>query len=231
MDVTFDWMDELERKKRHPRRVHPELWFNEPAQLNDGPICRCSLRARKSGIRHIVYPGESEIRVSKCQPDSNNGDRLHHYRVVVSPHTNFLLKNPTVIDHDGHDYIFEGFSIFTHHPVGDIPDCRVIRFNIEYTLHLREEKLPDNFTVRELELFKHFIYEEVLELMDLDWALKTTYKLFDEFGDSSEEDLERKRQSCALFHLMPRFARDLPDNGKELLSMNQVQKWATLSNF
>ena len=223
VDVTFDWMNELERKRRHPRRVHPEMWFNEPAQLNDGPICRCSARARKSGIRHIVYPGESDLRVPLCDPNTNNGEKLFHYRIVVQPHTNFLLKNPTVIDHDGHDYIFEGFSVLTHHPVADIPDCRVIRFNIEYTLLLQEEKLPDNFTVRELELFKHFLYEEVLELMDLDWALKTQYKLFDEFAsETSDEDIEKRNQSCSLFHLLPRFARDLPDNGKELLSMNQV---------
>ena len=27
-------------------------------QLNDGPLCRCSLKHRKKGIRHSVYPGE-----------------------------------------------------------------------------------------------------------------------------------------------------------------------------
>jgi hypothetical protein len=26
--------------------------------MNDGPLCRCSLKARRSGIRHSIYPGE-----------------------------------------------------------------------------------------------------------------------------------------------------------------------------
>ena len=26
--------------------------------MNDGPLCRCSLRSQKTGIRHDVYPGE-----------------------------------------------------------------------------------------------------------------------------------------------------------------------------
>jgi ribonuclease-3 len=92
VDTTYDWMDELERKKQHPRRLHPELWFNEPAQLNDGPICRCSLKARRAGIRHLAYPGEEELNLDKCHRHTNNGDKLYHYRIKIMPHTNFLLK-------------------------------------------------------------------------------------------------------------------------------------------
>lgn len=43
-----------------------------------------------------------------------------------------------------------------------------------------------------------------MELVDLD---------FKAAGDSS---------GCSQFHFMPRFVRILPDNGKEILSMNQV---------
>ncbi len=34
-------LQELERKKQHPARLHPELWFNDPGEMNDGPLCRC----------------------------------------------------------------------------------------------------------------------------------------------------------------------------------------------
>jgi len=30
------------------------------------------------------------------------------------------------------------------------------------------------------------------------------------------------KSSCGQFHFMPRFVRDLPDNGQEILSMNEV---------
>ena len=26
--------------------------------MNDGPLCRCSRKAQRSGIRHDIYPGE-----------------------------------------------------------------------------------------------------------------------------------------------------------------------------
>lgn len=26
--------------------------------MNDGPLCRCSIKSRRSGIRHNIYPGE-----------------------------------------------------------------------------------------------------------------------------------------------------------------------------
>lgn len=57
--------------------------------MNDGPLCRCSLKARRSGIRHGIYSGEDNL--VPCDPDSNNADRLYHYRITMSPHTNFLV--------------------------------------------------------------------------------------------------------------------------------------------
>lgn len=29
--------------------------------MNDGPLCKCSAKARRTGIRHSIYPGE-EVR-------------------------------------------------------------------------------------------------------------------------------------------------------------------------
>lgn len=204
-------LEELERKKKHPDRLHEELWYNDPGEMNDGPVCRCSAKARRSGIRHGIYPGEEHL--PPCDPNSNNADRLYHYRITMSPHTNFLTKCPTIIKHDGHEYIFEGFSMFSHSSLKKLPTCKVIRFNIEYTILYLEEKFPDNFTIEGLELFTMFLFYEILELVDLDWKAH---------GDSN---------GCPRVHFMPRFARSLEDNGKELLSMNVVLQYLLNSNY
>lgn len=94
-------MEELEVKKKHPYRLHPELWFNDPGEMNDGPLCRCSAKAQRSGIRHGIYPGEEGL--VPCDPNTNNADRLHHYCIAVTPRTNFSMKCPTSIRHDGRD--------------------------------------------------------------------------------------------------------------------------------
>lgn len=75
--------------------------------------------------------------------------------MTISPPTNFLVKTPTVLDHDGHEFIFEGFSLFTTEKIdaSKLPLCKVVRFNIEYSVLFFEEKVPDNFTLRELKLF------------------------------------------------------------------------------
>jgi len=170
--------------------------------MNDGPVCRCSAKARRFGIRHGFYPGESTL--YSCAPYSNNSSNLYHYTIIISPRTNLLIKAPTVISHDGHDYIFEGFSIFSHYKLDlNLPPCRVIRFNIRYCMCIAEEVFPQTFCIKELKLFEKYIFNEILELVDL----KIDYS---EGG------------KCSQFHLMPRFVRKLPDNGKEILSMNRV---------
>nr|CAI5844256.1 unnamed protein product [Callosobruchus analis] len=178
--------------------------------MNDGPLCRCSLKSKKSGIRHGIYPGEKPI--PRCDLNSNNIDRLYHYRISISPPTNFLIKTPTIIEYDEHEFIFEGFSIFTHFPLEKLPPCKVIRFNIEYTILYIEEKYPENFTVHELELFTEFLFREVLELVDLD------------FKATNDKD------GCDRFHFMPRFVRELPDNGKEILCMKEVLQYLLRSS-
>ena len=44
----------------------------------------------------------------------------------------------------------------------------VARFNIEYNILYFEEKMPENFTIRELELFSNYFFKELLELWDWD---------------------------------------------------------------
>ncbi|KAM6373556.1 ribonuclease 3 isoform 6-T10 [Alca torda] len=202
---VFDVIAEIKRKKAHPDRLHEELWYNDPGQMNDGPLCKCSAKARRTGIRHGIYPGEEPIK--PCRPMTNNAGRLYHYRITVSPPTNFLTDRPTVIEYDDHEYIFEGFSMFAHAPLTNIPLCKVIRFNIDYTIHFIEEMMPENFCVRGLELFSSYLFKDILELYD--WNLK---------GPSLEND----SICCPRFHFMPRFVRFLPDGGKEVLSMHQI---------
>uniref|UniRef100_A0A8D2N2R8 Ribonuclease 3 n=1 Tax=Zonotrichia albicollis TaxID=44394 RepID=A0A8D2N2R8_ZONAL len=202
---VIDVIAEIKRKKAHPDRLHEELWYNDPGQMNDGPLCKCSAKARRTGIRHGIYPGEEPIK--PCRPMTNNAGRLYHYRITVSPPTNFLTDRPTVIEYDDHEYIFEGFSMFAHAPLTNIPLCKVIRFNIDYTIHFIEEMMPENFCVRGLELFSSYLFKDILELYD--WNLK---------GPSLEND----SVSCPRYHFMPRFVRFLPDGGKEVLSMHQI---------
>ncbi|XP_061660969.1 ribonuclease 3 isoform X4 [Syngnathoides biaculeatus] len=201
----FDVIAEIKRKKAHPDRLHEELWYNDPGQMNDGPLCKCSAKARRTGIRHSIYPGEEPVKL--CRGMNNNAGRLFHYRITVSPPTNFLTDRPTVIEYDDHEYLFEGFSVFSHTPLTSIPLCRVIRFNIDYTIHFIEEMAPENYCVRGLELFASYLFQDILELYD--WNL-------------AGPDWEINSGGCQRFHFMPRFVRFLPDGGKEVLSMHQV---------
>ncbi|KAM6971505.1 ribonuclease 3 [Tautogolabrus adspersus] len=202
---VFDVIAEIKRKKAHPDRLHEELWYNDPGQMNDGPLCKCSAKARRTGIRHSIYPGEESVK--QCRLMNNNSGKLFHYRITVSPPTNFLTDRPTVIEYDDHEYLFEGFSLFSHKPLTSIPLCRVIRFNIDYTIHFIEEMTPENYCVRGLELFASYLFQDVLELYD--WNL------------TGPED-DNEAFGCQQFHFMPRFVRFLPDGGKEVLSMHQV---------
>ena len=209
-DTLSGAMKELEKKKRHPHRLHSELWYNEKGEMNDGPLCRCSLKAQRSGIRHGYYVGEQHV--IPCNPWSNNINKLYHYFITMSPSTNFLTKIPTAINFDSHEFLFEGFSLFSHRPLDEVPACKVIRFNIEYTLLYFPQPPPENFCIHELNLFSDYLFHEILELIDLD--LKAV------------ED----PNGCPIFHFLPRFVRALPENGKEVLSMNEVLKYLLASN-
>nr|XP_050860031.1 ribonuclease 3 [Vespula vulgaris] len=210
MDEDDRTMEELMTKKQHPQRLHPEMWFNDPGEMNDGPLCRCSAKSRRSGIRHGIYAGEGAI--NKCNVNSNNADKLYHYRITISPPTNFLTKTPTIIKHDEHEFIFEGFSMLSHFPLVKLPTCKVIRFNIEYTILYIDEKLPENFTIQELDYFQTYLFREILELVDFDLQAA------------------QDKSGCGQFHFMPRFVRDLADNGQEILSMNEVLNYLIKSS-
>ncbi|VVC31425.1 Double-stranded RNA-binding domain,Ribonuclease III domain,Ribonuclease III [Cinara cedri] len=209
-DYKIASLKEITKKSAHPDRLHPELWFNELGEMIDGPVCRCNLKAQRSGIRHNIYIGEGPF--EPCIPTTNNAEKLYHYRITITPSTNFLNKYPTIIEHQCNKYTFEGFSLLSHYPIPILPTCKIIRFNTNYTIINIEEKMPDNFVIQELKLFYDFFFKDILELVDLDLHA---------VGN---------KDGCPQFHFMPRFVRDLPNNNKELLPMCNVLKYLLNSN-
>lgn len=61
-------------------------------------------------------------------------------------------------------------------------------------------------------MFSRYLFHELLELVDFNLHAA---------GD---------QQGCPQFHILPRFVRDLPDHGKEMLSMNQVLMYLIQQN-
>ena len=53
-----------------------------PGELNDGPACRCSKKARESGIRHGIYVGETPL--PDLDMHTNNWSKLYHYRFLTN---------------------------------------------------------------------------------------------------------------------------------------------------
>lgn len=39
--------------------------------MNDGPLCKCSAKARRTGIRHSIYPGEEVWHAMNKSPFHN----------------------------------------------------------------------------------------------------------------------------------------------------------------
>ncbi|VDP69570.1 unnamed protein product [Echinostoma caproni] len=175
---------EVAYKLSHPNRLHPDIWHNEPQEFNDGPACLCQSKYR-IGPPHNQYEGEELV--PACSPESNNRTRLYHYRVMVSPTTNFVQPVPTKINCEGKDYVFDGFSIFLHYKLDNVPSCQILRFNLLYDIFPVEEDFPEFFTVRALDLLTQYLFVELLELLDLCWRPVGV------------------TEGCPVVHLMPRF--------------------------
>ncbi|CAF4741648.1 unnamed protein product [Rotaria sp. Silwood1] len=114
----------------------------------------------------------------------------------------FSLKEPTVITYDGHDYVFEGFSVLYHVSLANVNDCIVVYHNIDYAIGLEEESPLEHYTIEELDLLQQYLLIDVCELYNIQWRPL-----------NNNNDIS----TCTCYHFFPRFARILPDNGKELL--------------
>uniref|UniRef100_A0A915D9G8 RNase III domain-containing protein n=1 Tax=Ditylenchus dipsaci TaxID=166011 RepID=A0A915D9G8_9BILA len=168
-------MIEIERKRNHPAVVHPDISYNEAGQVNDG---------RKT--------------ISCCDPNSSNIECLHHYVLKVDPDPTQLARKTTTITVDGLCYSFDGFSVFFHQPLPDLfPQTPINQWSSEFNIKFVRENSPESFTIRDLELFHSFLFENVMELHDLDRKLNL-----------SNPD----QTSCLYYHY----------GGKEILPMSSV---------
>ncbi|KFD67209.1 hypothetical protein M514_07574 [Trichuris suis] len=192
------------RKQSHPARLHPDLWFNERGEMNDGPVCRCCWKARQRGVAHYIFAGEKPIEA--CDPLTNNRNRLYYYKLSVSPDINLTKEySTTKIMYEGREFTFDGYGILCHSEVPTtIPDRLMIRWNIEYKLSLEKEPFPEYFTAEDCCLFWQYFFVDLMELYDVNLL------------PSGSCD------GCPTFHVIPRFVVKNSDNSIELLPMSAV---------
>ncbi|KAL3318992.1 hypothetical protein Ciccas_002339 [Cichlidogyrus casuarinus] len=195
---------EISHKVNHPLRLHPEIWHNESGELHDGPACSCVPKYR-IGPLHNQFEGE--VPIPRCNPRSNNSTKLYHYRIKISPMTNFHRKKPTQIIYQGDKFAFDGFSVFLHYEIKELPSSQLLRFNIMYNLFLTEEPFPPYFSVRSLDLLTRYLLEELYELVDVNW-----------FPLGANADT-----SCPHVHLMPRFVRHVTSLDEDRNCVNVVE--------
>ncbi|KAI1732070.1 ribonuclease 3 [Ditylenchus destructor] len=197
IDITRQTnLTEIDRKRSHPCALHPDISFNEAGQVNDGPYCKCSWAAKQTGVRHNKFAGEKPFKV--CDLNSNNIDHLYHYVLKIRPCPAEFSRQPSQLCIGGvkEPYIFEGFSVFFHRPLPDgFRKTPINKWNPEFEIELVDEKVPKGFTVGDLELFYTYLFENVLELYDLDRTLNASDEL-----------------SCVYWHAMPRFVRRMPSS-------------------
>ncbi|VDK69958.1 unnamed protein product [Litomosoides sigmodontis] len=157
---------EVFRKRNHPAVLHSDVCFNEIGQMNDGPECRCSWAAKKSGLRHNKYAGETVI--EKCNFNSSNSHRLWHYILYTEPNPNTVVRRSTKIKYRERTYELEGFSVFFHKSLPpNFPQTPLSKWTNEYNIKFMEENIPTNFTIEDLELFHRYLFIDIMEMYDL----------------------------------------------------------------
>jgi len=88
----------------------------------------------KVGLRIIILVKKFFATISK----------LYHYRVAISPKTNFKFKDhlQTRIALDGKSYTFGGFSLLSHRNLTSIPDVPITRYHNDHRITLLPESAP-----------------------------------------------------------------------------------------
>lgn len=76
------------------------VWFTYflSVQMNDGPLCKCSAKARRTGIRHSIYPGEEVWHAVNKSPFHNLAHRGKDVSLLFSvrwPFFPFVLEGQT----------------------------------------------------------------------------------------------------------------------------------------
>ncbi|CEF63257.1 Drosha [Strongyloides ratti] len=201
---------EVLRKRSYSAGMNKEIVFNEPGQKNNGAFCYCSKRHSSSGMRHGYYPNEKPI--PKCNFQSNEIDKLHHYILKIKTQLHGSSYNQTVINYNNTRYCFEGFSLFFHQNIPkNVTQCfePVILEDgtvIEYELVSAKNEIM--YTVGELEYFYQYFFVGIMEMYDLHWFPKSC-----KFPNT-------ENISCKIVHVLPRFIND-----NTILSMANIIKW------
>lgn len=60
--------------------------------MNDGPLCKCSAKARRTGIRHSIYPGEEVWLVMNKSPFHNLEVLPHRGKDIILVSLNVLSR-------------------------------------------------------------------------------------------------------------------------------------------
>ena len=188
-------------------RLHPDIYPNEPNYHCDKPACTCLGDNKTTGPHHNVFYNEPKF--EQCDVETNNLSVLYHYYINMKPNHHFFLTEPSKIEYDGNVYLFNGFSIFSHECLDDIPAASYTKGQTRYTLELIREKPPTSFCVKDCDLLTDFIFENLLEFLD--------FTLLDTRSSDAGE-----APGCRKFHLLPRFERHLPEAGIEVLSAHEV---------
>ncbi|KAK6024777.1 RNase3 domain protein [Ostertagia ostertagi] len=198
---------EFDRKYRSGAALCEDICFNEPEVGAYGLMCRCSPSAKKSGLRHNVFPGEA--RIPNCIPNENNASKLHHYVLVVRRPTAPLGEGTrTRINYSGDSYVFQGFSVFFHRELPAVlPLMPVSRWINEYEFHFEKAPMINCFTVEELDMFHQYLFVDLLELYD---------ESLRPFGVSD---------GCPIYHVF--FHRELP----AVLPLMPVSRWINEYEF
>ncbi|CAI4222182.1 unnamed protein product [Auanema sp. JU1783] len=195
---------EVHRKQTHPSALSPDIIFNEKGMSNDGPVCRCSIRSRKEGLRHSKYVGEKFIPL--CNPKSSNSKKLYHYVLKVGVTINSYGLPRTQIMYNNAVYKFEGYSVFFHRPLPEVfPAMPTSRWTTDFDFEFVKESIANCYTVGELEAFYSYLYDETLDFYDV----------------SRYPDEDPDHKGCPYFHIMPRFVYE-KDGRAELLAMCKV---------
>jgi ribonuclease-3 len=141
-------------------------------------------------------------------------DKLFHYRVAISPSTNFQFKAhlQTTISANEKLYNFKGFSILSHRDLSKVPNIPVTRYHNDHRITLLPEDPPSNFCLEDLDMFSDFFFRDTLELYD--WIN----------GSGQTEAKMPKGKSQKFFYFMPRFERN-HENGIEVLGMDHVMQY------
>uniref|UniRef100_A0A7M5WV07 Uncharacterized protein n=2 Tax=Clytia hemisphaerica TaxID=252671 RepID=A0A7M5WV07_9CNID len=195
--------EEFEQFKKGLKRsterdqIDPNIHFNKEEIAEQ---CSCPTSRKNRGIHHKKYPGGQKY-IEPCKKLTNNAKKLFLYHVNIDNPQNFSTRRPTTVYYDGRDFEFNGFFVFSHVSLEKLPPYSFKRnfYQYEVTLEsVKQEKFPENFCIKDLDLVEEYFFKDIFELKDWDYQEKC---------------------GCQMLHFMPKFIhREMTPNNKEKIS-------------